>query len=169
MPNITYKSCYYLFTCRYFKLSWNTTALSQSNCRNFSCSSISKEIESFYSNLLETNSSNPPISMRNSMLLSRIYKFHNYHLRNHRPLNQIWHFLNWKMSWVHFKAINPLLRMAFAKNFMKHCLTWLAYTSLIHIMTLSTKVNCQYLRGVELLVSYRKTILALLSWLIGVR
>ena len=50
MPNITYKSCYYLFillpqkvwifTCRYFKLSWNTTALSQSNCSNFSCSSI---------------------------------------------------------------------------------------------------------------------------------
>ena len=28
------------FTSRYFKLSWNTTALSQSNCRNFSCSSI---------------------------------------------------------------------------------------------------------------------------------
>ena len=66
MPNITYKSCYYLFillakyhvqiillfvyttsrkrvvifTCRYFKLSWNTSALSQSNRRNFSCSSI---------------------------------------------------------------------------------------------------------------------------------
>ena len=51
MPNITYKSCYYLFiplpakgfvifTCSYFKLSWNTAALSQSNCRNFSCSSI---------------------------------------------------------------------------------------------------------------------------------
>ena len=46
MPNITYKSCCYLFilqpkkavifTCRYFNLSWNTTALSQSNCRNFS-------------------------------------------------------------------------------------------------------------------------------------
>ena len=33
-----------IFTCRYFKLSWNTTALSQSNCRNFSCSSISKFI-----------------------------------------------------------------------------------------------------------------------------
>ena len=30
-----------IFTCRYFKLSWNTTALSQSHCRNFSCSSIS--------------------------------------------------------------------------------------------------------------------------------
>ena len=29
------------FTCRYFKLSWNTTALSQSDCRNFSCRSIS--------------------------------------------------------------------------------------------------------------------------------
>ena len=51
MPNITYKSCYFfvytttrkrfvIFTCRYFKWSWNTTALSQSDCRNFSCSSI---------------------------------------------------------------------------------------------------------------------------------
>ena len=29
-----------IFTCRYFKLSWNTTALSQPNCRNFSCSII---------------------------------------------------------------------------------------------------------------------------------
>ena len=29
-----------IFTCRYFKLSWDTTALSQSNCRNFSSSSI---------------------------------------------------------------------------------------------------------------------------------
>ena len=28
-----------IFTCRYFKLSWNTIAPSQSNCRNFSCSS----------------------------------------------------------------------------------------------------------------------------------
>ena len=27
-----------IFTCRHFKLNWNTTALSQSNCRNFSCS-----------------------------------------------------------------------------------------------------------------------------------
>ena len=25
-----------IFTCRYFKLNWNTTVLSQSNCRNFS-------------------------------------------------------------------------------------------------------------------------------------
>ena len=29
-----------IFTFRYFRLSWNTTALSQSNCRHFSCSSI---------------------------------------------------------------------------------------------------------------------------------
>ena len=33
-----------IFTCRYFKLSWKTTALSQSNCRNFSCSSIKSGI-----------------------------------------------------------------------------------------------------------------------------
>ena len=53
VPNIMDKSSYYLFittthkrfvifTCtgRYFKLSWNTTALiKSSNCRNFSCSS----------------------------------------------------------------------------------------------------------------------------------
>ena len=29
-----------IFPCRYFKISWNTTAQSRSNCRNFSCSSI---------------------------------------------------------------------------------------------------------------------------------
>ena len=29
-----------IFTCRYFKLSWNITALSQLNCSNFLCSSI---------------------------------------------------------------------------------------------------------------------------------
>ena len=48
MPNITYNSCYCLFilqkvaifTCRYFKFSWNSTALSESNCSNVSCSSI---------------------------------------------------------------------------------------------------------------------------------
>ena len=32
-----------IFTCRHFKLSWNTTALSQSNCRNFSYSTINAE------------------------------------------------------------------------------------------------------------------------------
>ena len=33
-----------IFTCRYFRLSWNTTALSQSNCRNFSRRSINSVI-----------------------------------------------------------------------------------------------------------------------------
>ena len=33
-----------IFTCRYFKISWNTIALSQSNCRNFSCSSLNRVI-----------------------------------------------------------------------------------------------------------------------------
>ena len=33
-----------IFTRRYFKLSWITTALSQSNCRNFSYSSIIRVI-----------------------------------------------------------------------------------------------------------------------------
>ena len=53
VPNITYKSCYYMFILLpsevlyfshvgYFKLSWNTTALIQSNRRNFLCSSSIK-------------------------------------------------------------------------------------------------------------------------------
>ena len=53
-----YKSCYYLFillpskrfvifTCRYFKLSWNTTAPSQSTRRNFSCRSITTKMLGF--------------------------------------------------------------------------------------------------------------------------
>ena len=36
----TTRNSFVIFTCRYFKLSWNTTALSQSICRNFSCISI---------------------------------------------------------------------------------------------------------------------------------
>ena len=39
-----------IFTCRYFKLSRNTTALSQSNCWNFSCSSIKYTNTSFHKN-----------------------------------------------------------------------------------------------------------------------
>ena len=42
----TTRKRFVIFTCRYFKLSWNTTALSQSDCRNFSCSSIRCEIQS---------------------------------------------------------------------------------------------------------------------------
>ena len=55
MPNITSKSCLYfffstsrkrfvIFTCKYLKLSRNTTAQSQSNCRNFSRIIINKFI-----------------------------------------------------------------------------------------------------------------------------
>ena len=40
----TNRKSFVIFTCRYFKLSWNTTALSQSNCRNSSCSSINTVI-----------------------------------------------------------------------------------------------------------------------------
>ena len=39
----TSRKRFVIFTCRYFKLSWNATALSQSNCSNFSCSSIKGE------------------------------------------------------------------------------------------------------------------------------
>ena len=39
-----YPQRFVIFTCRYFKLSWNTPALSQSNCRNLSCRSITSGI-----------------------------------------------------------------------------------------------------------------------------
>ena len=47
-----------IFTWRYFKLSWNTTVLSQSNCTNFSCSSCNLLLvmtftKSTYQNLSE--------------------------------------------------------------------------------------------------------------------
>ena len=38
----TTRNSFVIFTCSYFKLSWNTTALSQLNCRNFSCSGINR-------------------------------------------------------------------------------------------------------------------------------
>ena len=40
----TTRKRFVIFTCRYFKLRWNTTALSRSNCRNSSCSSINSNI-----------------------------------------------------------------------------------------------------------------------------
>ena len=36
----TTRKRFVIFACRYFKLRWNTTALGQSNWRNYSCSSI---------------------------------------------------------------------------------------------------------------------------------
>ena len=47
----TTRKGFVIFTCRYFKLSWNTTALSQSNCRNFSCSSINIWMNELYSSV----------------------------------------------------------------------------------------------------------------------
>ena len=44
-----------IFTCRYFKLSWNTTALSQLNCRNFSCSSILGHGTNLFSGIQKDN------------------------------------------------------------------------------------------------------------------
>ena len=38
-----YPQRFVILTCRYFKSSWKTTALSQSNSKNFSCSSINIE------------------------------------------------------------------------------------------------------------------------------
>ena len=48
MPLFVYTTTrkrFVIFKCRYFKLRWNSTALSQSNCRKFSCSSIKNEIQ----------------------------------------------------------------------------------------------------------------------------
>ena len=47
----TTRKRFVIFTCRYFKLNWNTTALSQSNYRNFSCSSINTEISFWFRSL----------------------------------------------------------------------------------------------------------------------
>ena len=60
MPLFVYTTThkrFVIFTCRYFKLSRNTTTLSQSNYRNFSCSSITVKklfaISSLYNKLNE--------------------------------------------------------------------------------------------------------------------
>ena len=56
-----------IFTCRYFKLSWNTSALSQSYCRNFSGSSIIIIIAP----LLWSMPSTPPLEDKTSQLKER--------------------------------------------------------------------------------------------------
>ena len=45
----TTRQRFVIFTCRYFKLSRNTTALSQTDYRNFSCSSIKGESSRHFS------------------------------------------------------------------------------------------------------------------------
>ena len=59
----TTRKRFVIFTCRYFKLSWNTTVLSQSNSWNFSCTSIIVVIVM--------------ISIGNSMICTDIW--HKYH------------------------------------------------------------------------------------------
>ena len=53
----TTRKRFVIFTCRHFKLSWNTTALSQSNYRNFSCSSIKNLINPLSPNSVQHQSS----------------------------------------------------------------------------------------------------------------
>ena len=48
----TTRERFVIFTCRYFKFSWYTTALSQSNCRNISCSSIMPYISSIFNRII---------------------------------------------------------------------------------------------------------------------
>ena len=72
----TTRKRFVIFTCRYFKLSRNTVDLSQSNCRNFSCSSI---------NPLSLKSDQHQFSPHNINILSRemVMRFNrmNDHLR----------------------------------------------------------------------------------------
>ena len=65
----TTRQRFVIFTCRYFKLSWNTTALSQSNCRNFSCSSRKWVIHLYIISTLKNIST----QNRNKIDLKRVY------------------------------------------------------------------------------------------------
>ena len=61
MPLFVYTSSrkrFVIFICRYFKLSWNTTALSQSNCRNFSCSSIKQKNPNVFLKFSQSSTTN---------------------------------------------------------------------------------------------------------------
>ena len=65
-----------IFTCRYFKLSWNITALSQSNCRKFSCSIINSYIESLLCNVWRTNCFFFPLTQCISFCAKMALSFH---------------------------------------------------------------------------------------------
>ena len=54
-----------IFTCRYFKVSWNTTALSQSNCRNFSfsCINVGMELRGSTSKFIYLDTNLPAINL----------------------------------------------------------------------------------------------------------
>ena len=73
-----------IFTCRYFKLSWNTTVLSQSNCRNFSCSSIMYRIWWVVS---ELNKYTCTTAQKSKALIQR-----NYIAKEQNVMNMVHHF-----------------------------------------------------------------------------
>ena len=58
-----------IFTCRYFKLSWNTTALNQSDCRNFSCSSKNMNTCTKSEKLIIISVSIPNITLKKLLLV----------------------------------------------------------------------------------------------------
>ena len=74
-----------IFTCRYFKLSWNITALSQSNCRNVSCSIINSYIE-LLCNVWRTNCSFFPLTQCISFCAKMALSFHRRPKRNFKIL-----------------------------------------------------------------------------------
>ena len=75
-----------ILTCRYFKLSRNTTAISQWNCRNFLCSSIVMIIT---------------ISIGNSMICSDFWhKYLEWYFEIVIQASEIWD--NFERSWVVF-------------------------------------------------------------------
>ena len=68
-----------ILTCRYFKLSWNTTVLSQLNCRNFSYSIIVVIVMAIM------------ISIGNSMICSDIWhKYHEWYFQFGIQASEIW-------------------------------------------------------------------------------
>ena len=88
----TTRKRFVIFTCRYFKLSWNTAALSQSNCRSLSCSGI--KVSTIWNSAIW---SVPSCESCNSLLVSverrnegkRTDKEQN--LNNKKTYNSRWH------------------------------------------------------------------------------
>ena len=80
---ITTRKRFVILTCRCFKLSWNTTALSQSNCRNFS--KLLEKAYSFSKWLVPPWSGHGPATVRpassdfwKAPLVSKLYKHVNF-------------------------------------------------------------------------------------------
>ena len=112
---------------------------------------ISLEIESFYSDLLETKSdgllsTNFFFAFVENLDIPKLSFEESMSLESDLTLGEIKNVLK---SFQNNKTPGG---DRFSKEFFKHSLTLLAYISLIHIMKLLPKDNCQYLRGVALSV-----------------